>query len=176
MGSAKRTIDHEEIRRWVEARGGHPAHVKRTGGGEDPGILRIDFPGFSGEGTLEELDWDTWFRKFDENQLAFLYQDEDGSRFNKLVRRADEEDGESEAAREGSSESRRWASKTTRVTINNATREELESLWGVGPQLARRIIAHRRSNGPIRGPDDLRRIDGIDGATARLIAREASFD
>ena len=92
MGSsAKRTIDHDEIRRWVEEHGGRPAHVKRTGGGDDPGILRIDFPGFSGEGTLEELDWDTWLQAFDENELAFLYQEDGDSRFNKLVRRTAED-------------------------------------------------------------------------------------
>jgi len=92
MGTAKRTTDHDEIRRWVEKRGGHPAHVKRSGSEDDPGILRIDFPGYSGEQSLEPVDWDTWFQKFDENELAFLYQDEDGSRFNKLVRRTGEDE------------------------------------------------------------------------------------
>ena len=86
--SAKRTTDHDQIRRWVEARGGHPAAVKRTGRGDDPGILRIDFPGFSGEGTLEAINWDTFFDWFDRNELAFIYQDVDSSRFNKLVSRS----------------------------------------------------------------------------------------
>lgn len=183
MGTAKRTIDHDEIRRWVEARGGTPAHVTRTGGDGDPGVLRIDFPGYSGAGTLESVDWETWLQKFDESQLAFLYQDEDGSRFNKLVRRTDEEEeatpsGVASSSVSGRSRSHtgRWTSRTTRVTINNASREELESLWGVGPAIARRIIAHRQSNGPLRGPEDLRTISGIDGATAQLIAREATFE
>lgn len=91
MASAKVTTDHDEIRRWVEERGGYPAHVKRTGGKGDLGMLRIDFPGFSGEESLERVDWDSWFEAFDANGLAFLHQDEtaDGSesRFNKLVSR-----------------------------------------------------------------------------------------
>ena len=91
MGSARTTTDHEEIRQWVEARGGSPARVKSTGDADDPGVLRIDFPGFSGEGKLESIDWNQWFEAFDENELAFLYQEEtaDGkeSRFNKLVSR-----------------------------------------------------------------------------------------
>ena len=37
------------------------------------------------------MSWDDWFRSFDENELALLYQDEtkDGeeSRFSKLVSR-----------------------------------------------------------------------------------------
>ena len=38
------TTDHDEIRKWVESNKGKPAGVKDTGGGDDPGILRIDFP------------------------------------------------------------------------------------------------------------------------------------
>jgi hypothetical protein len=48
MAQAKRTIDHETIKQWVEERGGCPAQVKGSGSGDDPGNLRIDYPGFSG--------------------------------------------------------------------------------------------------------------------------------
>ncbi len=88
---AKATIDHATIQKWVEQRGGHPAHVKATGSSADPGILRIDFPGFSGEGTLERIGWDQFFDWFDRNQLALIHQDRTRggkpSRFNKLVSR-----------------------------------------------------------------------------------------
>jgi hypothetical protein len=91
MSSSKVTTNHEEIRHWVEKRGGHPAAVKSTDSAGKAGILRIDFPGFSGEDKLEEVPWDAWFKTFDERELAFLYQDKtaDGheSRFNKLVSR-----------------------------------------------------------------------------------------
>ena len=91
MSTSNVTTNHAEIKRWVEERGGFPAAVKRTESKNDLGILRIDFPGFSGEDSLERVDWDSWFEKFDENELAFLHQDKtaDGkvSRFNKLVSR-----------------------------------------------------------------------------------------
>ncbi len=91
MASATTTVDHDEIKKWVEERGGHPACVKGTGGDADMGMLRIDFPGFSGEESLHHVDWDSWFEAFEENELAFLHQDRtaDGkvSRFNKLVAR-----------------------------------------------------------------------------------------
>jgi hypothetical protein len=91
MASSKVTTDHDEIKRWVEERGGFPAHVKRTEASHDLGVLRIDFPGYSGEDTLERVDWETWFAAFDQKQLAFLHQDEtaarEQSRFNKLVSR-----------------------------------------------------------------------------------------
>jgi hypothetical protein len=89
--SAESTTDHDEIREWVESRGGRPAIVSstsRTGGAG--GVLRIDFPGFSGEGALQEASWDEWFRIFDEQGLAFSYQDKPQSRFNKLVNRGNQ--------------------------------------------------------------------------------------
>lgn len=89
--SSQQTTDHEEIRRWAEERGGKPACVRGTGGSDDVGLLRIDFPGYSGEDSLEEISWDEFFEKFDEQQLALLYQEETAggkrSNFNKLVRR-----------------------------------------------------------------------------------------
>ena len=85
MSEAKTTTDHDEIRRWVEERGGTPARVRGT---EPGGILRIDFG--EPEESLEEISWDTFFEIFEDRGLAFLHQDEaDGSesRFNKLVER-----------------------------------------------------------------------------------------
>jgi hypothetical protein len=85
------TTDHNEIQRWVEERGGHPARVKGTEKGKTAGVLRIDYPGFSGEDRLEEITWEEFFDGFEENELAFIYQDKtsDGeiSRFSKLVDR-----------------------------------------------------------------------------------------
>lgn len=82
------TTNHEEIKKWVEKRNGQPAVVKNDKDGIT-GILRIDFPGYSGEDSLEPIDWDEFFKIFDERNLKFLYQDAtaDGglSRFNKFV-------------------------------------------------------------------------------------------
>jgi glutathione synthase/RimK-type ligase-like ATP-grasp enzyme len=88
---SKVTTDHQEIQTWVEERGGHPARVKGTEGKQGAGLLRIDYPGFSGEDRLEEISWDEFFTTFEDNNLAFLYQEEkkDGSesRFSKLIDR-----------------------------------------------------------------------------------------
>lgn len=95
---SKTTTDHEEIRRWVEERGGHPARVKDTERKGSPGLLRIDYPGYSGADSLEAISWDEFFIGFDKNNLVFLYQDKlkDGSksRFSKLIDRSSVEDGE----------------------------------------------------------------------------------
>jgi hypothetical protein len=85
------TTDHDEIRRWVEEHDGKPASVRDTEDGDDAGILRIDFPGGAGEDQLEHISWDDWFVKFDDANLAFLYQERkasgEDSTFFKLVRR-----------------------------------------------------------------------------------------
>lgn len=89
--SSKTTTDHDEIRKWVEKHDGKPASVRDTSKGDDPGVLRIDFPGGAGSDELEHISWDEWFEKFDESKLAFLYQEHkasgEDSTFFKLVSR-----------------------------------------------------------------------------------------
>ena len=85
------TTDHDEIRNWVEQHDGKPATVRGTERGDEPGVLRIDFPGGAGDDRLEPIDWDSWFEKFDAEDLAFLYQERkasgEDSTFFKLVQR-----------------------------------------------------------------------------------------
>lgn len=91
MSESKTTTDHDEIRRWVEERGGRPARVRGTGSDDDPGLLRIDYPGRGDDEALEEISWEDFFEAFEENNLAFLYQEEtkegSESRFSKFVSR-----------------------------------------------------------------------------------------
>ena len=88
---ARPLTDPEEIRQWAEERGGTPACVKGTGGRGDIGMIRIDFPGYSGKESLQPISWEDWFRKFEERGLALLVQDTTArgqkSNFNKLVKR-----------------------------------------------------------------------------------------
>ena len=52
--------------------------------------MRIDYPGFSGEERLVTIGWEEFFAAFDQNKLAFLYQDKlesgEKSRFHKTDR------------------------------------------------------------------------------------------
>lgn len=86
---AKQTTNHDEIRRWVEERGGQPSTVKGTAkGGEEAGLLRI---AFTDDDSLEAISWDEFFTKFEQSRLAFLYQEKtqsgEISRFFKFVSR-----------------------------------------------------------------------------------------
>lgn len=88
MSETRSTTNHDEIRRWIESREGHPSFVKSIRRG-DSGLLRVDF-GKPEEG-FEEISWDQFFDTFDKSNLAFLYQDTTASgrksRFNKFVER-----------------------------------------------------------------------------------------
>ena len=47
------------------------------------------------------------------------------------------------------------------LDINGADASALQTLPGVGPGLARRIVASRERHGPFRKPEDLLRVSGI---------------
>jgi hypothetical protein len=88
--TSKTTTDHDAIRQWAEKRGGHPTSVTGTEHGkESAGVLRLDF-GVKDE-KLHAVDWDSFFEKFEEAKLAFLYQDKTAngkmSRFHKFIHR-----------------------------------------------------------------------------------------
>src|SRR6185312_15754663 len=105
--AASRTlIDRDEIRQWAEQRGATPARVRGTGGDNDTGMIRLDFPGYSGAQSLELIEWDDWFEKFEESRLALLVQDQtaqgERSNFNKLIGRETaraREEGDDRASR-----------------------------------------------------------------------------
>ncbi len=81
------TIDHDEIRKWAESKGGKPAAVDRTHGDGDVGIIRIMFPDNprSEHQALVEISWDEFFEQFEESQLALVYEED--RLFSKIVGR-----------------------------------------------------------------------------------------
>ena len=69
------TTDHEVIRQWAQSRKAVPATVPGTEHGDHLGVLRFDFPGYSGD-TLTEVSWEQWLDTFDKRRLNFIYQEE----------------------------------------------------------------------------------------------------
>jgi hypothetical protein len=97
MALSKTTQDHDQIRKWAEARGAVPAEVASTHTKGGPGILRFQFPDAPNQkdGNLREISWEDFFEKFDDANLELVYQEKtaDGqtSNFNKLVHPDEEE-------------------------------------------------------------------------------------
>ena len=56
-----------------------------------------------------------------------------------------------------------------RININTAAAAELETLPGIGPALAQRIIEHRQKNGPFRRPEHLIMIRGFSDKRFRAL-------
>ena len=87
------TTDHDEIKKWAEQRGGKPASVQGTENKGDSGVIRLMFPDskYSEDENLKEIGWDDFFKQFDANKLALVYQvktsDGKESSFNKIVSR-----------------------------------------------------------------------------------------
>lgn len=59
--------------------------------------------------------------------------------------------------------------------FNTAPASELSLLPGIGPEMAKRIIAERAARGPFRSLDDLTRVRGIGPKTIRQIESMARF-
>jgi len=47
------------------------------------------------------------------------------------------------------------------ISINRATAKDFESLKGIGPVLAKRIVSYRKENGPFTSVEDLLNVPGI---------------
>jgi hypothetical protein len=114
--NSKTTQDHDEIRRWAEARNAIPCEVASTEQDGEAGILRLCFPKAKNrnDDSLKEIDWEAFFSKFDQSGLSLVYQEKTAggarSNFNKLIH-ADQ--ATSRSSHSGSSSRGRSTSKSS---------------------------------------------------------------
>jgi comEA protein len=59
------------------------------------------------------------------------------------------------------SEGKTAKAQTAAIDINKATTNDLQKLPGIGPSLAKQIVAYRSKHGPFRRVEDLMVIKGI---------------
>ena len=95
--------DHQAIRDWAAARSGFPAIVDISPAGGTQPMLRLVFDQAAYQdqdradrptnaGGYELVEWDDWFKVFDENRLALVVEEEVPGRhdnYNQFVRRSD---------------------------------------------------------------------------------------
>lgn len=62
------------------------------------------------------------------------------------------------------------------VNLNTASQEELTSLPGIGPVLAKRIIEYREKNGPFAEIEGLEKVDGIGEAVVEKICEKVRLE
>lgn len=101
--------------------------------------------------------------------LAYILEDGEKIYIPKKGEKIDEEDvgvtdvGQKEAfastVRPSSS-----SKKSSRININKATQTELESLPGIGPSTAQKIIAYREESGKFTSVEDIKNVSGIGSA------------
>jgi len=72
----KYTTNEDEIRGWIEERGGVPVLVAgvEENGKESPEMLHIAFGPLVPD--MEEIDWEEFFERMENQQLALEYDDE----------------------------------------------------------------------------------------------------
>ena len=64
----------------------------------------------------------------------------------------------------------------TRIYVNSATQAELETLPGIGPAIAQRIIDYREQVGAFNSLDDLDQVSGIGESTLERLRDLVAFD
>ena len=71
---------------------------------------------------------------------------------------------ETSSVKTGISSSTISSSKTTKININKATQTELETIPGIGPSTALKIIDYREENGKFNSIEDIKNVSGIGDA------------
>lgn len=76
------TIDHKEIKEWVDDKSGKPALIKDG----DNADIRIDFSTKDGGRKLKQISWEEWFKIFEKHAFAFQYKKNNGEALNESYR------------------------------------------------------------------------------------------
>lgn len=101
MAETRTLTDHDEIRDWAAARAGAPALQETDPSVHNASVLRLVFGQHAYQdhdqperpettGGLELIDWDDWFKLFDERELALVVEVEIPGRrdqFHEIIRR-----------------------------------------------------------------------------------------
>lgn len=61
------------------------------------------------------------------------------------------------------------------IRINTATIEQIDELYGIGPELAERIVEHRSQHGPFRRPKDLAEVNGVSIDLALILSPQIDW-
>lgn len=165
----------ETIENQTEEETKNTIKVHVSGAVNNPGVVELEENSRVGD-AIEKAGGVTEEASTDEINLAYLL--EDGTKIHiptkqemeqaKLAKGAQETQNESTNiitdATTGSStnsSSNSSAKTTSKVNINTATQTELETLPGIGPATATKIIAYREENGKFKSIEEIKEVSGI---------------
>lgn len=106
--------------------------------------------GFTSEADIEKVN------------LAYQVEDEQKIVIPNVNSKSSDGDGEKEYISAGAGvDIVEGGSKGAKVNINRATQTELETLSGIGPSMANKIIQYRNKNGKFTNVEELKNVPGI---------------
>lgn len=100
----------------------------------------------------------------DIEKVNLAYQVEDGQKIvipNVNAVEKDENTGEEQITAGAGVDIVEGGGNGTKVNINRATQTELETLSGIGPSMANKIIQYRNKNGKFKSVEELKNVPGI---------------
>lgn len=106
----------------------------------------------------------------DPNNINLAYKLEDEMKIyvpskketeNKLEEKVDEEYISRENSNLKTTENNKVSNKSQKININTASQTELETLPGIGPSTALKVIEYRKENGRFKNIEDIKNIKGI---------------
>ncbi len=96
----------------------------------------------------------------EEINLAYIL--EDGMQITIPSKTESQDNKESKENKESETKQQTYTQATSqKININTATQEELETLTGIGPSTATKIIQHRKENGKFKTIEDIKNVKGI---------------
>jgi competence protein ComEA len=134
---------------------GPPIKVQVSGAILEPGVYSLD----AGSRVSDALDAAGGARadaNLDDLNLALKLEDGDGILVPTRVPGI-----ESPPWTPISSDSTKVATPKSKININTATIEQLDTLPRIGPTLAQRIVDYRAQNGPFERIEDIKNVSGI---------------
>lgn len=128
--------------------------VHMAGAVKNPGIISIE----EGSRLADAIEKAGGFTEdADTSNLNFAYAIQDGEKIYIY-----NEDESKEIEEKGIViEDSKVETKEQKININTAKKEELETIPGIGPALAERIIEYRNKNGKFKSIEDLKNVSGI---------------
>ena len=94
------------------------------------------------------------------NEVNLAYKLEDGVKIH-IPTNSEQEEKEKQSVNAESNYDIRTEEKETTININKATQTELETLPGIGPSTALKIINYREENGNFKTIEDIKKVSGI---------------